>query len=202
MILLDGRPALSPFRLDRLNARLAAGAAGARVEAAHWLYAVEPEPGAEPDPARLLALLDAESVAGPGDGGQCILFVLPRLSTISPWSTKATEIARGGGLPVARIERGQRLRVTGLPADGAARAAVLRVLHDPMTESVLVDLDAVAGVFLHGAPAPLARVRTRRRCAAALRAADARLGLALSPDEIEYLAARTPSSAATRPTPS
>jgi phosphoribosylformylglycinamidine synthase len=190
MILLDGRPALSPFRLDRLNARLAGGAAGARVEAAHWLYAVEPEPGAEPDPARLLALLDAESVAGPGDGGRCILFVLPRLSTISPWSTKATEIARGGGLPLARIERGQRLRVAGLPADGAARAAVLRVLHDPMTESVLVDLDAVAGVFLHGAPAPLSRVALGADALAALRAADARLGLALSPDEIEYLAAQ------------
>ena len=190
MILLDGRPALSPFRLERLNARLAALATGCRVVAVHWLYAVEAAPGAAPDRARLAALLDASGDAAPGDGGRRTLFVLPRLSTISPWSTKATEIARGGGLPVARIERGQRLEVEALPPDGAARRAVLGVLHDPMTQSVLAALDEVAGVFLHGEPAPLARVALGADPLAALRAADARLGLALSADEIEYLAQR------------
>jgi phosphoribosylformylglycinamidine synthase len=190
MILLDGRPALSPFRLERLNARLAALATGCRVVAVHWLYAVEAAPGAAPDRARLAALLDASGDAAPGDGGRGTLFVLPRLSTISPWSTKATEIARGGGLPVARIERGQRLEVEALPPDGDARRAVLGVLHDPMTQSVLAALDEVAGVFLHGEPAPLARVALGADPLAALRAADARLGLALSADEIEYLAQR------------
>jgi phosphoribosylformylglycinamidine synthase len=190
MILLDGRTALSPFRLERLNARLDALSAGCRVAAACWLYAIEARDGATADAGRLAALLDARGSAAAGDDGRRVVFVLPRVSTISPWSTKATEIARGGGLPVARIERGQRIEVDGLPSAGAARAAVLAALHDPMTQSVLFDAAAIAGVFLHGAPAPLGRVALGADPLAALRAADARLGLALSPDEIEYLALR------------
>jgi phosphoribosylformylglycinamidine synthase len=190
MILLDGQDALSPFRLERLNAQVGARAPGCRVAGARWLYAIEPAPGAAPDRARLLRLLDASGDGAPGDGGARVLFVLPRLSTISPWSSKATDIARSGGLPVARIERGLRLEVDGLPADPAARGAALGVLHDPMMQSVLVDLAEVDAVFLHGEPAPLQRVALGTDPGPALRAADARLGLALSADEIDYLALR------------
>ena len=131
MILLDGQDALSPFRLERLNAKVGARAAGCRVAGARWLYAIEPAPGPAPDRDRLLRLLDASGDGAPGDGGARVLFVLPRLSTISPWSSKATDIARSGGLPVARIERGLRLEVDGLPADPAARGAARGGRHAP-----------------------------------------------------------------------
>ncbi len=191
MILLDGHSALSPFRIERLNAGLARHERSARLRSASWLYAIEPEPGAAPDLQRLLDLLDAAGDARPGDGGQRVLFVLPRISTISPWSTKATEIARGGGLPVLRIERGMRLEIDALPPAGSrAGRAVREALHDPMTQSLLSGLDAIAGVFLHGEPGGLGRITLGSDPLAALRDADARLGLALSPDEIDYLAAQ------------
>ena len=202
MILLDGHSALSTFRIERLNAQLARHDRNVRVRHACWLYAIEAEPGAVPDMQRLLDLLDATGTAQPGDGGLRVLFVLPRVSTISPWSTKATEIARGGGLPVLRIERGMRIEVDGLPpADSVASRAPRAVLHDPMTQSLLPGLDAIAGVFLHGAPGALARIALGADPHGALRDADTRLGLALSPDEIDYLAqqyaqlARDPSDA-------
>jgi phosphoribosylformylglycinamidine synthase len=191
MILLDGHSALSPFRIERLSAQLARHDDRARLRGARWLYAIEPEPGATPDRQRLLDLLDATGDAEPGDGGRRVLFVLPRVSTISPWSTKATEIARGGGVPVLRIERGMRLEIDGLPPAGSdASRAVREALHDPMTQSLLSGLDAIAGVFLHGEPGELGRIALGSDPPSALRDADARLGLALSPDEIDYLAAQ------------
>ena len=85
MILLDGQPALSAFRLERLNARLAVVAPQARVRAASWLYLVEAAPQATLDRPLLAQILDA--AAGPAaDFGADELWVVPRLGTISPWS--------------------------------------------------------------------------------------------------------------------
>ena len=76
------------------------------------------------------------------------------------------------------------------PACDALDARALRELHDPMTQSVLRDAAQAAGLFLHGAPAPLARVALGADPLAALDGANRALGLALSADEIEYLAER------------
>ena len=188
MIFLDGQGAVSPFRLQRLNARLAAAEVTARVAATRWLYVVEPQIGATPDIGSLCALLGAHGKAATGDTGRSVLFVLPRVSTISPWSSKATEIARAGALAVARIERGMRLQIDALDDDSGKRRRALDMLHDPMTQSVMSDLHQIAAVFLHGEPAPQARIVLGADPLAALRQADAALGLALSTDEIEYLA--------------
>ena len=186
MILLDGQPALSAFRLDRLNARLDAVAPQARVVSARWLYFIEAQPPAALDRARLAQILEAS--AGPAaDFGADELWVVPRLGTISPWSSKATEILRGCGLAVARVERGLRLALDGLDA---VEARALRELHDPMTQSVLHDAAAAEGLFLHGTPLPLGRVVLGDAAVAALEEANRALGLALSADEIEYLAQR------------
>ena len=186
MILLDGQPALSAFRLERLNARLAVVAPQARVRAASWLYLVEAAPQATLDRPLLAQILEA--APGPAaDFGVDELWVVPRLGTISPWSSKAGEILRGCDLQVARVERGQRLSVAGRDA---LDARALRELHDAMTQSVLRDAAQAAGLFLHGAPAPLARVALGADPLAALAGANRALGLALSTDEIEYLAER------------
>jgi phosphoribosylformylglycinamidine synthase len=120
------------------------------------------------------------------------VWVVPRLGTTSPWSSKATDIARICGLSaVRRCERGIAYAVV---ADGALSPIELGViaplLHDRMTETVLTRPVTAADLFGRARPRPLRRVPLMVDGRAALEAADRSLGLALSPDEIDYLAGR------------
>ena len=115
MIVLEGQPALSPFRRERLEARLqpsfptcASPAPGSPI----WS---SPSPGASPDLAALQRILEAGSAAQPLAAGAVSRFVVPRLGTISPWASKATEMLHGAGLPVKRVERGLRIDLGGWP---------------------------------------------------------------------------------------
>jgi phosphoribosylformylglycinamidine synthase len=183
MIVLEGLPALSPFRRDRLETALRVQHAGIRIAGAWWMYFIDSDPGAQPDPAALGRILQAQSEASQIVPGAASLFVVPRLGTLSPWASKATEILRGAGLPVHRVERGLRLDVAGLPDAGSPQWPVLsRALHDPMTQSLLRDREQAARLF-----ATPPRGKLERVALADLDAANARLGLALSADEIEYL---------------
>jgi phosphoribosylformylglycinamidine synthase len=115
---------------------------------------------------------------------------VPRLGTVSPWSSKATDIAHICGLAgVRRIERGLRWTVHGdlAPSAGPALAAAL---HDRMTETVMWDEGDLGALFAHQAPRPLAIVALGADARAALARASTELGLALAPDEIDYLAER------------
>ncbi len=141
------------------------------------------------------ALLERLLTYGPAPSGTPprgeLLLVVPRIGTISPWSSKATDIARQCGLPgVLRIERGTAFRVrTASEATGKQRHAIAALLHDRMTETVLAGEDEADALFRHVPPRPLQRVPLGADPRAALGAANARLGLALSEDEIDYLAA-------------
>jgi phosphoribosylformylglycinamidine synthase len=186
MIVLEGLPALSPFRRDRLEHSLRVLHDGIRIAGAWWLYFVDSDPGAVPDQAALQRILEAHAdtpVAAPDARS---VFVVPRLGTLSPWASKATEILRGAGLPVHRVERGMRLDVVSLPDAGSPEwAALARVLHDPMTQSLLRDCDEAAKLFVSPSRGALERIAL-----ADLDAANGRLGLALSDDEIAYLRRR------------
>ena len=118
--------------------------------------------------------------------GGALFLVVPRLGTISPWSSKATDIARNCGLTqVLRIERGTAYRVDcAAPLSPPQRAAIAALLHDRMTEVVLSSPGEAAALFRHVAPRPLGHVAR-----AELVDANRRLGLALSEDEIAYLRA-------------
>src|SRR5450432_3118467 len=130
-----------------------------------------------------LAALVAEEMLG--EKQERRVLVVPRLGTISPWSSKATDIARICGLPgVRRIERGIWYGVAGEVTD---EAALRRALHDRMTESVLASADEAAGLFVKAAPRPLATIALAGDGRAALTRANVALGLALAPDEIDYL---------------
>jgi phosphoribosylformylglycinamidine synthase len=183
MIVLEGLPALSPFRRDRLTSRLRTILPEIAVTGAWHVYFIEPEPGASIDTAALGRILEGcIADEAPAVGAQS-RYVTPRLGTISPWASKATEIIRGAGHLVRRVERGLRLDLLGLPADGdPAWRALSRVLHDPMTQSLLARRDDAARLFTQAAAGPLEHVPN-----AALAEANGRLGLALSADEIEYL---------------
>ncbi len=183
MIVLAGLPALSPFRRDRLEADLRPHQPDVTIAGAWWTYFIDPEAGARPDPAALARILQASAETGPLATRATSLFVVPRLGTLSPWASKATEILRGAGLPVRRVERGMRLDVAGLPREDAPGwPALAAALHDPMTQTLLRDLDQAAHLFASPAPGPLVRVPI-----AELAAANGRLGLALSDAEIDYL---------------
>ena len=121
MIVLEGLPALSPFRRDRLQARLQPLVEGLEVTGAWHVYFVEPEPGAQPDRAVLGRILEGCTGREPTADGAQSRFVVPRLGTLSPWASKATEILRGAGQPVRRVERGLRLDLVGLPPAGDPR---------------------------------------------------------------------------------
>ncbi len=186
MIVLEGLPALSPFRRDRLQARLRQIAEGVHVTGAWHVYFVQPEAGSRPDLARLGRILEGCTGAEAPAAGAQSRFVVPRLGTLSPWASKATDILRGAGEPVQRVERGLRLDLAGLPAADDPRAARLaRALHDPMTQSLLPDRGSAARLFDLPAPGALERIPV-----AGLAEANGRLGLALSGDEIDYLARR------------
>src|SRR5690349_19108864 len=135
MIVLDGLPALSAFRLERLNRELNRSLPRAKVVAAWQVYFVAPNEGeAAPVTARLAQVLRA-SVDAPKPA---TLWIVPRLGTISPWSSKATDILHGCGFPVRRVEHAVAFAVDNAPAADTSDFDLLaRALHDPMTQSVL-----------------------------------------------------------------
>src|SRR4249919_429316 len=186
MIVLEGLPALSPFRRDRLQARLRQIVPELRITGSWHVYFVQPEAAAAPDLDALGRILEGSPAQAAAAEGSRSRFVTPRLGTLSPWASKATEILQGAGHAVKRVERGLRLDIAALPEPGDARwPALNRALFDPMTQSLLETREQAAALFESGAPGPLERIPL-----AQLDAADARLGLALSPDELDYLRAR------------
>ncbi len=186
MLVLSGRSALSPFRLERINAALS-GSAGPGVRAAHWVYLIEAKALSSDDRRRLGEILQADGELPPLGADQ--LLVVPRIGTQSPWSTKATEIVSGSGIAVVRVERGLRFHFDGgLPELTEPVRRRLRALYDPMTQSLLTDLAAAERLFAHPAAAPIGTIALAGNGVAALTRANCELGLALSADEIEYLA--------------
>ena len=186
MIVLDGRSALSPFRLDRLNERLATVARGARVRGARFVYFADAERALDPvQHQRVAEVLDA----GEGAPADATLWVVPRLGTLSPWSSKASDILHDIGLPVRRVERGTAFVIEGIAAhqDATGFNAVAAALHDPMTQSVLTTLDEAQSLLLAGRPGALRTIVLGADPRAALQAANIELGLALAVDEVEYL---------------
>jgi phosphoribosylformylglycinamidine synthase len=189
LLYFRGKPALSAFRTERLLSRLQVIVPRiSAVTAEYWHFVAVTDPAAELA-APFARLLDA-SAATPQDEAAQFL-VTPRLGTISPWSSKATDIARNCGLVgFERVERGVLYRLAMRdpgPLSGAESAGVLPLLHDRMTESVLERFDEAGALFAHFPPRPLRRVDVLAGGREALALANRELGLALAEDEIDYL---------------
>ncbi len=134
---------------------------------------------------RLQKLLTYDTPFSGARSGELFL-VVPRPGTISPWSSKATDIAKSCGLKeVQRIERAKAFYITaGQPIK---REKVQQLLHDRMTEAVLDSLDASAVLFEAHAPRPNIAVDIRGKGKSALERANSEFAMALAPDEIDYL---------------
>ncbi len=189
MLELPGPLAETAFRLQRLSRQLANRCTAVRGVAVRYLHLVHAERAlTEAERAILDALLTYGGEVDPARGGHEIV-VVPRLGTISPWASKATDIARICGLPIHRVERG-RLYSLDLETSVAAEEieGLLPLLHDRMTESVLSGPVAEAPLFADHSPQPLSEIPLLRDGSRALAEANVSLGLALSADEIQYLA--------------
>jgi phosphoribosylformylglycinamidine synthase len=176
-----GARALSDFRLAKLVQELRVAQPAVSGVAAEFWHFVEAEgaPGVA-EKALLERLLHYGTPPDRDPAGERFV-VVPRLGTISPWSSKATDIARNCGLlGVRRIERGIQFFISSKEKPNRGRIGAL--LHDRMTESVLASLGEADGMFRHVAPRPLEKVPL-----AQLEQANARLGLALNEEEIGYL---------------
>jgi phosphoribosylformylglycinamidine synthase len=190
----EGASALSDFRIAQVLPRLAEISPQIQGIAARFVHLVATSaPLDDAQKQTLSALLTyGEPYAGPTDGP--VIVVSPRIGTVSPWASKATDIARNCGFDVRRVERLTEYRLTmksGLLSTAKLSAEqlgqVAAVLHDRMTESAMPSRDEAAALFTALDPAPMEHVDVLGGGRAALEAANKAWGLALADDEIEYL---------------
>jgi phosphoribosylformylglycinamidine synthase len=192
MLHMRGSPALSEFRLEKLLSQLQDVTADIRGVAADYLHVVELEEALSDAEQAILEKLLTYGPARPERTAEGVtLTVVPRPGTISPWSSKATDIVHNCGLEtVVRVERGIVYTLDmaiGATLPDAHCNAILPLLHDRMTEAVLFDINDSDDLFRHAEPAPFETVDVIGGGRAALESANSDLGLALSPDEIDYL---------------
>jgi len=203
MLILPGSNALSAFRSQRLLAQLqtvAPTVAGVQARYVHFIDASNPL--STEDQQRLTSMLTyGEPVPDTQyEGVTESFFVVPRLGTISPWASKATDIVHNCGMAqVHRVERGVAFTVvlksglfgTGLGApkqlSNEEVAAVAALLHDRMTETVLRSAEQAESLFSELAGRPLEQIDVLGRGRQALADANVDMGLALAEDEIDYL---------------
>ena len=194
MLTLRGASALSAFRIDKLAQKFSVIHPGIQLLHAEYVHFAElSAPLAEERQATLASLLSygpaTSDVEEQALATATLALVVPRPGTISPWSSKATDIAHNCGLyEVLRLERGIAWYLA-LPTELSAQqhTAVLALIHDRMTESVFDALDAAGQLFSHATPAPMQSIDVLEGGRDALVAADRQLGLALAADEIDYL---------------
>ena len=182
LLQVRGARALQEFRLAKLLPQLQSAQPGIRSVTAEYRHFVEVDAALGADGEKLLArLLQYGAPPQAVKPGDTLYLVVPRVGTISPWSSKATDIARNCGLAgLRRIERGTACYVRG----GERSVEVAALLHDRMTETVLGSFEEAGQLFQHVAPRSLEHVPL-----GALGEANRSLGLALSEDEIAYLRA-------------
>ncbi|MDC8830425.1 phosphoribosylformylglycinamidine synthase [Alteromonas gilva] len=190
MLVLRGAPALSDFRAAKLIQRLQQSGIEVKRLYSEFVHLVDTDATLTEAQQGVLAKL---LTYGPKQSqeavnGECF-FVTPRPGTISPWSSKATNIAHNCGLNVIqRIERGCAYYVeTAATLTDAQRAQIAAVLHDRMTESVFSAPQAASVLFEKHQPREFTSVDIIGLGKEALVNANQKLGLALADDEIDYL---------------
>jgi phosphoribosylformylglycinamidine synthase len=190
MLILRGTPALSDFRVDKLKQKLSAIDPAIGSISTHYVHFADlGEPLNAAQREVLDSLLQYGPALPPGDDSGELFLVVPRFGTISPWSSKATDIAHNCGLGgVRRLERGTAFHIE-LPGDSdqGLRASVAALLHDRMVEQVLSEEAEAAALFHRADPRALASIDVLGGGREALVQANASLGLALAADEIDYL---------------
>lgn len=184
MHVFHGAVALSQFRLERVREQLRAIVPSLRELSARYVYLAWFD--GDPDERQLHRIRTLIGDDADADCGEISVLVTPRIGTISPWSSKATDIMRNCGLDeLVRLERALEWCFSGIRAEDIA--ALAPAIHDRMTETVLDSSAQAAALERHAAPEALTTVALKSNGRDALVAADGSLGLALAEDEIDYL---------------
>lgn len=187
---LRGVTALSDFRVEKLLQKAAAlGLPEVKLSSEFWYFAGSEKALDAATVEKLQALLAAQSVEQTPKAreGLHLFLVTPRLGTISPWASKATNIAENCGLAgIERIERGMAVWLEGALTD-EQKQQWAALLHDRMTESVLPDFQTASKLFHHLESETFSSVDILGGGKEALVKANTEMGLALSADEIDYL---------------
>jgi phosphoribosylformylglycinamidine synthase len=191
MLILPGSPALSSFSRNKLLNTLRGTVPAVSSVEARFLHFVDTDRALTPAESTLLERLlrygPAYAAGQESDAASGLIRVIvPRPGTISPWSSKATDIAHNCGLQaIRRLERGIEYRISGVTAADIEVLAPL--LHDRMTQWVMESAEQAEQLFASQEPAPMSSVDVLGGGRAALVEANTRLGLALAEDEIDYL---------------
>ncbi|MGV6809919.1 MAG: phosphoribosylformylglycinamidine synthase [bacterium] len=209
MLILSGNPALSPFRQQKLLSELQTIVSDISAIDANFVHFVKVQQTLnDAEQQRLASILDygeeynssstTEQSTTPNaseteTNNTAFFLVIPRLGTISPWSSKATDIAHHCNLgKISRMERGiaytVQISADQPPLSAQQREQISALLHDRMTETVLDNLNDAESLFVDSEAAPLQSVDISHNPKQALATANQDLGLALSSDEIDYLA--------------
>jgi len=189
MLCIPGSPAFSEFRLQKLHQQLTSTGADPAQISSRFIHLVDiADDGLNANDEKILtSLLTYGPSMTARETSGVDFFVMPRAGTISPWSSKATDIAHNCGLSaIRRIERGIHYSLE-LEDLKQSREGVEALLHDRMTEQVFASLQDCEQLFVEHEPRPLCEIDLISAGTEALIRANTELGLALSEDEIEYL---------------
>ncbi|MGD8324113.1 MAG: phosphoribosylformylglycinamidine synthase, partial [Gammaproteobacteria bacterium] len=191
MLHLAGPAAETAFRLEKLRQQLHSQVKAVTDVCAHYEHFVHIERGLERSEFKALqSILTYGTDDIPRLQG-LRLHVVPRIGTISPWASKATDIAHICGLPVQRIERGKVFEIaTDRELLSDELEVIIPMLHDRMTETCLSDFPDERLLFGEHIAPELQLIEIGKGGRSALERANAELGLALSGDEIDYLVDR------------
>lgn len=184
MFIVAGAPAHSSFKKTQLLNRLASMSSVQSFDS-QWIYLFDQALDEQQQQSALQLLNDGASFElRQAASDEVQILVTPRVGTISPWSSKATDIFANCNTPVHRLERGVLFTLKGI-ADVSNE--VKQVLHDRMTESVFNHIDDAAALFVETEPKPLNSIDILGEGKAALVKANSEFGFALSDEEIDYL---------------
>ena len=184
MFIVAGAPAHSSFKKTQLLNRLASMSSVQSFDS-QWVYLFDQALDEQQQQSALQLLNDGASFElRQAASDEVQILVTPRVGTISPWSSKATDIFANCNTPVHRLERGVLFTLKGITD---VSNEVKQVLHDRMTESVFNHIDDAAALFVETEPKPLNSIDILGEGKAALVKANSEFGFALSDEEIDYL---------------
>ncbi len=191
---LQGHSALTDYRCEQLYQaikRFLPALCKLAVYHDYWVQVKRPLQSDEKPRLRQL-LNQAVLSEAPQDESAVVFWVTPRIGVISPWSSKATDIAHICGLDaILRLEQGMRFVLSGVSYAQlqAVKSLLHQTVYDPLTQSIIYDFDELKTLFRHGEPQPLADIPLLEQGLSALLSANEHMGLSLSESELNYLLA-------------